>query len=47
VDEMSINLEVFSDMIDYCKAKRPFPDDLRELLQLPHVPDAPGEKVEN
>lgn len=45
-DELLINLEVFSDMIDYCKAGKPFPADLRELLQLPHLAEAPGEKVE-
>lgn len=46
VDEMVINLEVFSDMIDYCKLGKPFPADLRELLQLPHLAEAPGEKVD-
>jgi biopolymer transport protein ExbB len=46
VDEMVINLEVLSDMIDYCKQGKRFPDDLRELLNLPHFAEAPGEKVE-
>ncbi|NDD27895.1 MAG: MotA/TolQ/ExbB proton channel family protein [Proteobacteria bacterium] len=45
-DELLINIEVFSDMIAYVKEGRPFPQDLRELLNLPHLAEAPGEKVE-
>lgn len=45
-DEMAINLEVLSDMIDYVKAGKPFPADLRDLVHLPHIAEAPGEKVD-
>jgi biopolymer transport protein ExbB len=44
VDEVVINIEVLSDMIEYCKSGRPFPADLRDLLDLPpHVLSAVAE----
>lgn len=46
IDELAINLEVFSDMIHYSKEGKPFPADLRELLQLPRLMDTPGVKQE-
>lgn len=44
VDEMLIHVEVFSDMVAYVKEGKPFPADLKELLQLPVLGDAPGER---
>lgn len=43
-DELVINMELFSDMVSYVKANKPFPADLKELLQLPIMPDTPGLK---
>ncbi|MBM3463189.1 MAG: hypothetical protein FJX76_13890 [Armatimonadetes bacterium] len=45
VDEMLIHLETFSDMIAYSKAGKPFPADLRELLNIPAIGDSPGERM--
>lgn len=46
VDEMVINLEVFSDMVECCKLGKPFPADLQELVNLPVLGEAPGEKAD-
>jgi len=47
VDEMLIHVEVFSDMIGYCKSGQPFPEDLKDLLNLPVLGDAPGARAPN